>query len=84
MRLNTQLMDQITKMEPLEFAGLAKLLGISIVEPNSDADAEKKMVPRSFADVLSDVMAKFTTLNRTKKRDLLKLIKKSNAQKRGY
>lgn len=84
MKSNMQLMDQITKMEPLEFAGLAKLLGVAIVEDNPDKEAEKKVVPRSFTDVLSDVMAKFSKLGRTKKREILKLVKKSNSMKRGH
>jgi len=77
-------MDQVTKMEPLEFAGLAKLLGVAIVEDNLDKEAEKKVVPRSFTDVLSDVMAKFSKLGRSRKREILKLVKKSNSMKRGH
>lgn len=84
MKSNIQLMDQITKMEPLEFAGLAKLLGVAIVEDNLDKEAEKKVVPRSFTDVLSDVMAKFSKLGRSRKREILKLVKKSNSMKRGH
>ncbi len=84
MKSNMQLMDQITKMEPLEFAGLAKLLGVAIVEDNLDEEAEKKVVPRSFTDVLSDVMAKFSKLGRSRKREILKLVKKSNSMKRGH
>ena len=84
MKSNMQLMDQVTKMEPLEFAGLAKLLGVAIVEDNLDKEAEKKVVPRSFTDVLSDVMAKFSKLGRSRKREILKLVKKSNSMKRGH
>ena len=71
-------------MEPLDFAGLAKLLGVQIVEINETAENEKeKFTPRSFTDVFSDVMAKFEKLNRTRKREILKLIKKSNAARGG-
>lgn len=67
-------------MEPLDFAGLAKLLGVQIVEINEAAENEKeKFTPRNFTDVFSDVMTKFDKLNRTRKREILKLIKKSNA-----
>lgn len=84
MKSNMQLMDQITKMEPLEFAGLARLLGVSIVEDNPDKEAEKKVIPRSFSDVLADVMAKFSGLGRNRKREIIKLVKKSNGMKRGH
>lgn len=84
MNSSSSLMEYIIKMEPLEFAGLAKLLGVSIVEDNPDKEAEQKIVPRSFTDVFADVMAKFSALGRTRKREILKLIKKSNGMKRGH
>jgi len=47
-------------MEPIEFLGLARLLGVQVLEENKEATGEKdKFKPRSFADVLEDVMAKF-------------------------
>ena len=84
MNSNSLLMDYITKMEPLEFVGLARLLGVAVVEDNLDKESEQKVTPRSFSDVLSDVMAKFNMLGRTRKREILKLVKKSNAMKRGH
>lgn len=84
MNSNSSLMDCITKMEPLEFAGLAKLLGVAIVEDNPDKEAEQKFIPRSFTDVFEDVMAKFSALGRTRKREIIKLVKKSNSMKRGH
>ena len=71
-------------MEPLDFAGLAKLLGVQIVEPNKEAkEGEQKFIPRNFTDVFEDVMKKFSGLNRTRKREILKLIKKANSVRRG-
>ena len=32
MQLQESLLEQIVKMEPLEFAGLAKLLGVKVME----------------------------------------------------
>ena len=84
MKSSIQLIDLISKMEPLDFAGLAKLLGVQIVEINETAENEKeKFTPRSFTDVFSDIMVKFEKLNRTRKREILKLIKKSNAARGG-
>lgn len=84
MNSNSSLMDCIIKMEPLDFAGLARLLGVDIVEENPDKESENKIVARSFTDVFADVMAKFNMLNRTKKREIIKLIKKANKMKRGH
>ena len=83
MKSNMQLIDLISKMEPLDFVGFAKLLGVQVVEPNDNAEDEKKFKPRNFSDVFADVMAKYNGLNRSRKREILKLIKKSNAARGG-
>lgn len=87
MQLQESLLEQIVKMEPLEFMGLAKLLGVRVMEEQTDdstANNDKSQLkPRSFADVFDDVMKKFTSLNRTRKREIIKLVKKSNSIKRG-
>lgn len=71
-----KLMELIIDMQPLDFLALAKLLGAPVME-----EKDGKEEPRSFADVLEDVLARFTKLGRTKKRDLLRLLKKSNSAK---
>lgn len=85
MKSNMQLIEMICKMQPIEFAGLARLLGVQILEPNSNLESEedKKYQPRSFADVLADVLVAFEKLNRTRKREIIKLVKQSNLAKRG-
>jgi hypothetical protein len=59
-------------MEPLDFVGLTKLLGVQVIEVSSET--ENKYEPRSFVDVFADVMAKFNALSRRRKREILKLI----------
>ena len=84
MKLGMQLIEQISKMEPVEFLGLARLLGVQVLEENKEAIGDKdKFKPRSFADVLEDVMAKFEKQNRGRKREIIKLVKKSNAARGG-
>ena len=84
MKLGMQLIEQISKMEPVEFLGLARLLGVQVLEENKEATGDKdKFKPRSFADVLEDVMAKFEKQNRGRKREIIKLVKKSNAARGG-
>ena len=84
MNSNSSLMDCIIKMEPLDFAGLARLLGVDIVEENPDKESENKIVARPFTDVFADVMAKFDRLDRAKKREIIRLVKKANKMKRGH
>lgn len=84
MKLGMQLIEQISKMEPVEFLGLARLLGVQVLEENKEAIEDKnKFKPRSFADVLEDVLAKYEKQNRSRKREIIKLVKKSNAARRG-
>ena len=97
MNNNQSLLVEITKMKPVEFAGLANLLGVNIMKPierteftstaaeSSEMTKENqpdkpKAEPRPFADVLEDVMARFSTLNRQRRREILKLVKKANAK----
>lgn len=85
MKSNMQLIEMICKMQPIEFVGLARLLGVQVLKLNSNLESEedKKYQPRSFADVLEDVLAAFEKLNRTRKREIIKLVKQSNSANRG-
>lgn len=90
MNTNEKLMHLISDMEPIEFAGLANLLGVKLVKPldESDQSMEKKPKeeikpePRDFLDVLNDVMAKFSAQGRARKREIIRLVEKSNSKKR--
>lgn len=68
-----KLLKMIVEMRPIEFAGLAKLFGVSLIE-----QTDENMEPRPFADVLEDTLSYFSKLNRQKKREVLRLVKKSN------
>ena len=88
MSIEQQLLCVIPRMKPVHFAGLAKLLGVDLVRPATENDIDytstaaepssgPKQVPRAFADVLEDVMARYSALSRGRKREILKLVKKS-------
>lgn len=90
MNNNQALLQEIIKMRPVEFTGLAKLLGVQLIQkkegieftstaPESSEDIKNNYEARPFADVLEDVMAKYNNLNRQRKREILRLVKKSNA-----
>lgn len=88
MNTNEILISEIIKMKPVEFVGLAKLLGVPVVEPkepsecNSGTEADsQKYKPRALSNVLGEVMANFNKLNRSRKREIVKLVKKSNNSK---
>jgi len=69
-----QFIRYIPQLEPQEFVGLAKLLGVVVVEDDEDK------TPREFADVLEDVLEAFTKLNRKRRREFMTLLKQVTKQ----
>ena len=74
-----QLINLIPKLEAVEFMGLARVLKVKLIE-EKDMSAEKmedKYQPREFTDVFSDMLANYNDLNRARKREILRLVKKA-------
>lgn len=69
-----KLINLIIKMEIVEFIGLAKLLGVSLLKEND---------PLPFTDVLDAILIKFHQLNSKKKKEIIKLVEKSNRKRGG-
>lgn len=67
---------QLSKLEPVEFIGVAHLCGARLLQGDNKT-------PRDFADILRDVLDKYETLNRKKRRELEKALAQSNSVKRG-
>lgn len=98
-----KLARMIVKLEPAEFVGVCKILGVEIVEeisgphvedaagsqiPDKDEDDVKDTADgrepvhlnvdikvRSAEELISEVFDKLTKLNRTQRRNLMKLLK---------
>ncbi len=69
-------LTQLSKLEPVEFIGVAHLCGAQLLQ-------EDNKTPRDFADILRDILNKYETLNRKKRRELEKILAQSNSIKRG-
>jgi hypothetical protein len=67
---------QLSKLEPVEFIGVAHLCGARLLQ-------EDNKTPRDFADILRDVLNKYQTLNRKKRRELEEILAQTNSIKRG-
>lgn len=67
---------EISKLEPIEFIGVAHLCGAHLLQ-------EDNKTPRDFADILKDILDKYETLNRKKRRELEQLIAVANSKNRG-
>ena len=59
--------EKITKLEPIYFIGVARIMNITITGANGEV--------RALEEIMSDVIDKFISYNRTQRRNLYKIIK---------
>lgn len=59
----------ITKLEPIEFIGLTKVLCTPIVDEENN--------PREFDDILSDMIDRFVATGRRQRKDIIKIIEQT-------
>ena len=59
-------LEDIAKLEAIEFIGLAKLLGVELLEGEE---------LRPMGDIVEDIMVKFSKLNRKKRRELKQIVR---------
>lgn len=57
----------ISKMEPQEYCGVCKILGVKLFDEENE--------PRAFEETLSELIDKFLEMKKKPKRDLMKLLK---------
>lgn len=69
MNKKNELIELITKLEPVEFIGLARVLCIDIIN-------KEDKTTRDFYDVLNDIVNKFNTLARKQRREILSVLRR--------
>ena len=74
-----QFIRYIPLLEPQEFIGLAKVLGVERVEQaapkcNEDNKVNGEVSPREFTDVLENMLENFKKSNRKRRREFMKLL----------
>lgn len=70
MNKSNEFLEDIAKLEAVEFIGLAKLLGVKLLEGKGENEKLRPM-----GDIVNDIMAKFSKLNRNKRRELKKIVR---------
>lgn len=60
--------EKLARLQPIELLGVAKMLNVSLVEPQLDPN--EKPAPRDGVKIVEDVVARYDSLNRTQKRNL--------------
>lgn len=77
MKSTDKLLMLISELEAIEFAGLARVLKVKLVEevnPEAETPAER-YAARDFNDVLADVLKNFELSPRARRREILQLLK---------
>lgn len=69
MNKKNELIELITKLEPVEFIGLARVLCVDIIN-------EEDKTTRDFYEVLNDIIDKFNTLARKQRREILSVLRR--------
>ena len=84
-----KLIREIAKLEPEEFLGVCKILGVKLVdieeyvEENVEGGQSKKEAkPKEFTQLWDEVCEKVNGLNRTQKRNLDKLVRAATKGKK--
>ena len=67
MNSNMKFIEALTKLQPVEFAAVARILNVRLL--NEDKE------PRDFTEVLNDIMQHFGGLSRAAKRNLIRVVK---------
>ena len=62
---SSEFLEAIAKLEAVEFIGLAKLLGVELLEGEE---------LRPMGDIVDNIMAKFSKLSRKKRRELKEIV----------
>ena len=63
-------LGDIAKLEAVEFIGLARLLGVELLEGKGESEKLRPM-----GDIVNDIMVKFAKLDRNKRRELRKIVR---------
>ena len=80
-----KLFTMIPQLDAIEFTGLARLMGVQLLEEtNPEADVIKdRFSSRDFISVLNEILERFDKLNRTRKRESLSIVKDATKRARG-
>lgn len=65
--------EEVSKLSEVEFVGLSKILCVPVLDEEENE--------RPFEDILSDMMDKFLLVKRSKRKEILKMLKDSNRAK---
>ena len=83
-----KLLEQLITLEPVEFVGVCKIIGVKTVEDNVEcADSNEEhdkviMKPLEFVDIWNDVCDTIDGFNRTRRRNLGTILYAANKKEK--
>ena len=74
-----KLLEKILELDPVQFVGICKIIGVDAYKPVDKGEGEefdpiKDVEPREFYDIWCDVCDTIGEMNRTRRRNLGRLI----------
>ena len=72
--MTTKFMNEVVKLDIAEFFGVARILKVKLINENGEI--------REFADVFADLMAAYDCADKSRKKELLKILKAANKNAR--
>ena len=69
-----ELLRKIVKLDTVEFLGVCKILGIKLYKGEPNPENPKDVETRSFTDIWGELCDKIDGLNRTRRKNLNRLI----------
>ena len=70
--IEQKLLREISKMEAITFLGLARYLKLNLLKD------DEKETPKTFSELLEEVLGKVEKMNRLQKRQILRLVQNAN------
>lgn len=78
--LNQKFMKEVANIkDPIIFLGLCPILGVSVY--TDEKDENDKPIPKKFEVLFADIMAGFDCAGRSRKKELLGILRKANKEK---
>ena len=74
-KLGIRFLNAVANLEPKEFVGLARLMGVKLLTQNVDKET-KKAIPRDATDILDDMIDVFAGYERKDRKFLVKRLEK--------
>lgn len=79
MNTNKEFAKILTTISPKEFIGLAQFFNVKILTEQVDPET-KAAIPRNAEDILLDILERYDSLGRSKRRELVRTLRRMHRE----